>query len=134
MTNLKCLWHSCQLNSIDQKNKFCSPQCRNKYYVSRRRKAIKLKAIEYKGSKCQKCGYNRCVDAFDFHHLDPNEKEFSPSRYGHCRSWERVKKELDKCILLCANCHRETHSKDFAAPTGGIEPPSMEVNSFPHSP
>jgi DNA-binding CsgD family transcriptional regulator len=77
--------------------------------VQKRRKKIKELAIEYKGGKCEKCGYNKYVGAMEFHHLDPNKKDFSLSQKGHCRSWKAVKKELDKCILVCANCHREIH-------------------------
>jgi hypothetical protein len=78
--------------------------------VTIRRRKVKLKAIEYKGGRCEICGYDKCAGAFDFHHKDPNEKDFAISHNGHSRSWERVKKEIDKCMLLCANCHREIHS------------------------
>lgn len=78
--------------------------------VIKRRRKVKLMAIEYKGNKCINCGYDKCVDALEFHHRDPNEKDFSLSNKGHCRSWKEVRKELDKCDLLCANCHRELHS------------------------
>ncbi len=73
----------------------------------------KKKAVEYKGGKCEKCGYDKCLAAFDFHHLDPNEKDYEPSRlFGQNHSWETIKSELDKCALLCANCHRETHNEE----------------------
>lgn len=78
--------------------------------VTRRRRKLKIMAVEYKGGKCGKCGYSRCVDALDFHHTDQNTKEFSISHTGVTRSWEIIKVELDKCELLCANCHREAHS------------------------
>lgn len=78
--------------------------------VTRRRKAIRLKAVEYKGGECNVCGYNKCIDALDFHHID-GKKDFGISQDGITRSWERVKAEIDKCILICANCHREEHSK-----------------------
>ena len=79
--------------------------------VSRRRKKIKRMAVEYKGGKCEICGYNKCIDALDFHHTD-SKKEFGVGEKGHTRSWNKVKEEIDKCILVCANCHREIHSKD----------------------
>ena len=78
--------------------------------VSRRRRAIKALAIEYKGGKCQVCGYKKYQGALDLHHLDRKQKAFSFSDKGHSRSWERVKKELDKCVLVCANCHREVEA------------------------
>lgn len=78
--------------------------------VQKRRRKVKELAVEYKGGKCEKCGYNKYVGAMEFHHLDPSKKDFTLSDKGHCRSWESVKKELNKCILVCANCHREIHA------------------------
>lgn len=63
--------------------------------------------MAYKGGKCAICGYNRCLLALEFHHLDPLEKDFSIS--SRMTSWKAIVKELDKCVLLCANCHREVH-------------------------
>lgn len=73
--------------------------------VAKRRRKVKQMAVEYKGGKCELCGYDRYVGALDFHHL--RDKEFSVSKSGNTYSWERVKAELDKCMLVCANCHRE---------------------------
>jgi hypothetical protein len=105
----KCLWHCCEKETSTNKNKFCSDKCKNKYYVDLRRKVIKQKALEYKGGCCSMCGYSKCPTALQFHHTDPSEKDFSISKNGHSRSWERVRNELDKCILVCANCHAEIH-------------------------
>ena len=77
--------------------------------VAQRRKTIRLKAIEYKGGKCQNCGYNKCLEALEFHH-DQNKKNFGISQKGYTRSWEKVRTELDLCTLLCANCHREAEN------------------------
>jgi len=77
-----------------------------------RRIKIKLNAIEYKGGKCEICGYDKCRWALDFHHKNKDEKEFSiGSSYNI--SWERIKNELDKCILICSNCHREIHFNEL---------------------
>jgi hypothetical protein len=81
--------------------------------VSKRRKNIKIMALEYKGGKCEICSYNKCVTSLDFHHLDPSKKDFAISKNGHTRSWEKTKIELDKCILVCKNCHGEIHEKEF---------------------
>lgn len=81
-----------------------------KCYSERQKKTRELKknlAIEYKGSKCSICGYDKCKSALEFHHIDPSEKDTS-SDYRSW-SWEKLKTELDKCILVCANCHREIH-------------------------
>lgn len=56
------------------------------------------------------CGYDKCREALDFHHLDPTQKIFGLSVKGLTRSWEKIRNEIDKCILLCANCHREIHA------------------------
>jgi len=68
-------------------------------------------AIEYKGGKCSICGYCKCIEALEFHHIDANNKDFSISNKGYTRSWEKVKKEIDKCLFLCANCHREIYAQ-----------------------
>ena len=81
--------------------------------VSRRRRLVKIKAIKYKGGECSICKYSKCAGALDFHHNDPTEKDFSISRNGHCRSWKRIKEELDKCSLICRNCHAELHIKIY---------------------
>ena len=75
--------------------------------VSKRRKKIKAMAIEYKGGTCQKCGYCKYQGALELHHIDKTKKSFAIGDKGYTRSWEKVKAELDKCVLLCANCHRE---------------------------
>ena len=75
--------------------------------VAKRRRKIKDMAIEYKGGKCQVCGYDKYVGALDLHHIDGGKKSFGIGDKGYTRSWEITKKELDKCILVCANCHRE---------------------------
>lgn len=71
------------------------------------RKRTKLKLVDYKGGKCQICDYNKSISALHFHHLDPNEKDFSIS--GKSLSFDKLKLEVDKCILVCSNCHSEIH-------------------------
>ncbi len=75
--------------------------------VAKRRRRIKEMSIVYKGGKCKVCGYKKYQGALDLHHIDPKTKDFGIGDKGYTRSWERVKIELDKCILVCANCHRE---------------------------
>lgn len=79
--------------------------------VAKRRKTIRLKAIEHAGGKCIRCGYFKYPEVLEFHHKDPSKKDFNVSKKGHCRSWQRVSKEIEKCNLLCANCHREIHAE-----------------------
>lgn len=80
--------------------------------VTKRRINLKEKAVEYKGGRCQnkECGYNKQISALEFHHLDPSQKDFAIGNEGQTRSWQKVKTEIDKCVLLCCRCHREIHA------------------------
>ena len=71
----------------------------------------KLRAIEYLGGHCTDCGNKFPPYVYDFHHLDPTIKEYSVTRLMG-RKWEGIVPELDKCILLCANCHRIRENKE----------------------
>jgi hypothetical protein len=73
------------------------------------RKRTKIKLVEYKGGCCEICGYNKCVGALSFHHKNPSEKDFNISAKSY--SYERLKNEVDKCILVCNNCHTEIHEE-----------------------
>ena len=80
-----------------------------KLAVIKRRRKVRDMALEYKGSACQICGYNKSKRALSFHHVEPNKKDFGISSRWFTRSWEKTRAELDKCILLCMNCHMEIH-------------------------
>ena len=71
------------------------------------RKRTKLALVEYKGGKCERCGYNKCIEALEFHHMDPSQKDFTIS--GKSKAFEYLKEEVDKCIMVCSNCHKEIH-------------------------
>ena len=85
--------------------------------VAKRRKKLRAMACKYKGGKCVICGYDKCQRALDFHHLDPKQKEFGLSSKGLTRSWKKIQREIDKCILLCAKCHMEVHEGITQLPT-----------------
>ena len=78
--------------------------------VTKRRQAIRERLVSYKGGQCMLCGYKKCADALDLHHVDASRKEFGISSGGLTRAWSKVVAEADKCILICANCHREVHA------------------------
>jgi len=83
----------------------CSP-C----YVKKYRQNKKSKAVNLLGGKCCKCGYNKCLKALQFHHLDPSKKNFHiSSNNKRSIAWNVIEQELKKCILVCANCHAEIH-------------------------
>ncbi len=75
-----------------------------------RRKRIKEEAVQIAGGKCKICGYNKCISALEFHH-NKNNKEGNISTFLKNESRQKLLKEAEKCILLCANCHRELHNK-----------------------
>jgi predicted Zn-ribbon and HTH transcriptional regulator len=83
-----------------------------KMYQGKRRAEQKSKAVNYKGSVCEKCGYSfECLEVYDFHHPDPTQKEIKIADWMGRSKWDKLKKELDKCVLLCANCHRIHHAE-----------------------
>lgn len=75
--------------------------------VTKRRRVLKLKAVELMGGKCKLCGYDKHPGVLEFHHVDPSQKSFGIGEDGCSRSWAKIQAELKKCVLLCANCHRE---------------------------
>lgn len=99
---------------VNRKNRELSDEEKKDYnyqHVKTFRKKNKERAIEYKGGKCQICGYCKCNNALEFHHINPLNKEFHISKNMN-KSWKKIKNEIDKCLLVCANCHREIHEKN----------------------
>jgi len=84
----------------------------NSCRVTKARNKRNERIYEYKGNSCEKCGYNRSKKALCFHHIKPEDKLFAIAN-SWSKSWDRVRNELDKCILLCANCHAEMHDKNI---------------------
>lgn len=78
-----------------------------RYEATQRRLRLKQRAVDYMGGKCCLCDYDRCLAALEFHHEDPSQKDFAISTK---LSWEAIKAELDKTILVCSNCHKEIHA------------------------
>ncbi len=74
-----------------------------------RRFRAKTAAITFLGGKCKRCGWQGNQAALQFHHLDSKEKDFTIGNVAN-KSWDSIKKEMQKCILLCANCHAIEHS------------------------
>ena len=85
------------------------------YYKKQQERAWsrKLELISMMGGECSKCGYHKNMAALEFHHVNPNEKDFQlDARHLSNTNMERIKKEAEKCILLCSNCHREVHNPE----------------------
>jgi 5-methylcytosine-specific restriction endonuclease McrA len=90
------------------RSKYCK-SCANRQTVLRQQR-LKQAAVDYKGGRCSHCGYSRYIGSLEFHHIDPLRKDFNLAA-AHCTTFEKIKSELDKCIILCANCHREEHAR-----------------------
>ena len=81
------------------------------------RRNSKIRMVESMGGCCQICGYNKSLNALEFHHIDPKEKEMGLGGIrGNIVKWEKIASELRKCILLCSNCHREVHDEVTSIP------------------
>ena len=94
----------------DYRKGHTTTQC-NSCTVNCRREAVKKWAIAYKGGCCQKCGYSKSARALCFHHTDPSKKELEINASSAARSKKVLQAELDKCLLLCCNCHMEAHDE-----------------------
>lgn len=97
------------------------------YYQKNREKMLARSRITSKASKqrfkerikeikmssgCTRCGYNRCARALHFHHTDPTIKDFSLNRaFSGGKSYQSILDEVEKCVVLCANCHSELHDE-----------------------
>ena len=108
----------CETKSIEYFHKL---KAKRKYYSycktclyetqKTRWKDRKIEAIKLLGGKCNICGYCKNYAAMEFHHLDPAKKDTDWAKTRE-KSWDKIIKELKKCVLLCSNCHRETHNPD----------------------
>lgn len=110
VTNKVCTKHG-MTPHVEEKNGYVRcKRCRYENLKARRHK-VKDMSLEYKGGCCERCGYSKCKRALEFHHVDPKEKDFEIGSKWCNKSWVVLKKELDKCILVCSNCHREIHDE-----------------------
>lgn len=106
------MW-SCKVCKIEGQQHFYKSQawyckvCWNEKTAQRGKDQVRI-LKEERGAKCSKCDYDKCLDALEFHHLDPNEKEFHLGTH-RTHNLTKLRKELDKCILVCRNCHTEIH-------------------------
>ena len=106
-----------QILEINKKNYFIRDNGITHYYCKSclNKKSLEFQnnrkdeCIRYKGGKCNICGYSKCRNALEFHHRDPSKKDFEIGKDFRKKSLKDIKNEIDKCDLVCANCHREIH-------------------------
>lgn len=123
--------HECQVHGVtnfalrSDRNSYVCVRCASER-VSRRRREVKRTLGEEAGGKCLICGYSKFMSAFEFHHLDPDEKSFGISQGGRCRSLAAARAEAEKCVLLCSNCHAAVEAGELDLPedvAAKVDPP-----------
>ena len=102
----ECRRHGVTEFILEGRGYYRCKQCRAAA-VAKRRRVVKKKLVEEAGGACVLCGYVRCPNALQFHHIEPSSKKFHLAHRGHSRSIARSREEMRKCVLLCANCHAE---------------------------
>lgn len=121
---MKCI--VCQMELKGRQRRFCSNKCKQKEtnqrwkeYGVQRNKGLERKKelVKIKGEKCSICGYNKSYAALTFHHRDPSVKEIRLDIRGLSnRKWSRILEEVEKCDLVCFNCHMEIHWGENGGP------------------
>ena len=116
----------CGKELTGKQTKFCSKKCKDKKYhttqynneQSKKRDQhgllIKYALIKQRGGQCELCGYNKNISALQFHHKNPDDKRFTlDARTLDRLTDDEILEEFSKCVVLCANCHSETHHPNF---------------------
>ena len=98
--------------------------------VTEWRRRTKSKSVEYLGGKCKYCGYDKYHGAMEFHHPG-DDKDFGLSQSGVTRSWHSIMVELDKCELVCKNCHAEIHGCVVEDAGSGISTATRDIIKKP---
>jgi transposase len=106
---MTCARHGRTSFRLEGRGYYRCKRCRQER-VSEWRRRVKLRLVAEAGGSCRGCGYDRCVAALQFHHLEPSSKSFALSREGVTRSFSEARAEAKKCVLLCANCHAEVEA------------------------
>jgi transposase len=114
-TTLSCRQHGRTSFVLEGRGSYRCKRCRMER-VARRRREIKRTLVEEAGGRCVLCGYDKHLEALQFHHLDPRQKEFHLGQGGVSRSMARCREEARKCALLCANCHAEVEAGKTVMP------------------
>jgi len=109
VVEMTCVRHGLTSFRLEGRGYYRCRRCRQERVVEWRRR-VKRKLVEEAGGRCRLCGYDSCVAALQFHHLEPSNKAFELSRRGATRSLSEARAEAQKCVLLCANCHAEVES------------------------
>jgi hypothetical protein len=107
--DLPCPAHGMTRHVPRADGSFRCARCRSEQVAARRRR-VKRQLVDEAGGCCELCGYDACLGALQFHHVDPGAKSFAISRRGVTRALSKARQEAAKCVLLCANCHAEVEA------------------------
>jgi transposase-like protein len=105
----ECARHGMTVFVVEGRGYYRCKRCRSEH-VSGRRRAVKATLVAEAGGRCCVCGYDRCVAALEFHHIDPASKRLGIAAGGLSHSLQTLRGEIAKCVLLCSNCHAEVES------------------------
>lgn len=87
---------------------------RDKTYIQKKRMIKKIILCKEKGDKCSVCKMTFSYHLYEFHHLDPTEKDIEIGKLlSSGVKLEQIRKEIDKCILICPVCHKELHNENL---------------------
>jgi transposase len=111
----ECMTHGQTTYVLEGRGYYRCKRCRSEQ-IARHRRRLKETLVAEAGGCCLVCGYDRCVSALAFHHLDPSSKRLGISAGGLTLSLDTVRAETAKCVLLCSNCHAEVESGVLLVP------------------
>jgi len=123
---MTCIRHGDTDFVIEGRGYYRCKQCRVERVVERRRK-VKRILVEEAGGKCRICGYDRCIGALEFHHIDPTQKRLALSYGGHAHAIATLRAEAAKCVLLCSNCHVEVEAGVTVLPATVLPTPAQDL-------
>jgi hypothetical protein len=112
---MRCVRHGDTDFILEGRDCYRCKRCRSDA-VARRRRKVRAILVEEAGGRCCVCGYDRCMAALAFHHVDPASKTLEMNAKGVALAIETLPEEAKKCVLLCANCHAEVENDVTALP------------------
>jgi transposase len=110
-----CPIHGQSEFALEGRGYYRCKRCRSDRITQHRRR-LKLQLVAEAGGSCRLCGYDRCIAALEFHHLEPVNKRHAISGRGMTLSMQAVRAEAAKCVLICSNCHAEIENGVTALP------------------
>jgi transposase-like protein len=106
---LRCRRHGLTEFRLEARGSYRCMKCRSENVANHRRRQ-KATLVAEAGGRCELCGYDRHIGALHFHHRDPATKSFTIAARGMTRSLAAARAEMQKCVLLCGNCHAEVEA------------------------